>query len=124
MLEHVSIPVRSYDRSKEFYTAALAPLGYALNDALDFPGEACGFIENGHTSFWISQREHKETVHIAFAAPSKEAVHKFYEAALRGGARDNGAPGYRTEYSAEYYAAFVFDPDGNNIEAVWYDPER
>ncbi|MBU6388747.1 VOC family protein, partial [Patescibacteria group bacterium] len=79
--------------------------------------------EGGHTSFIIGKEKEVVPTHIAFRARGKAAVQKFYKAALAAGARDNGAPGYR-DYSPGYYAAFVYDADGNNVEAVWYDPKR
>lgn len=120
MIEHTGILVSDYEKSKEFYTAALEPVGYKLS--MEY-GEACGFMEGGHTSFWISADDSPKPLHVAFRAKSKKAVDSFYEAALAAGGKDNGAPGYRKDYSPGYYAAFVHDFDGNNIEAVWFDPE-
>lgn len=120
MIEHVSIPVRDVKKAKAFYAKALAPLGY--KQKYDW-GSAIGYMEGGHTSFIISKEKKVVPTHIAFRAKSKGAVDKFYKAARAAGARDNGAPGYR-DYSAGYYAAFIYDADGNNIEAVWYDPRR
>jgi predicted lactoylglutathione lyase len=120
MIEHASIPVKDVAKAKAFYAAALAPLGYKLN--MEFE-DAAGFMESGHTSFWIGAAKKPQPTHIAFRAPGKEAVDEFHKAALAAGAEDNGAPGYR-DYSPGYYAAFVHDADGNNIEAVWFDPEK
>lgn len=121
MIAHVSLPVREYPRAKEFYAKTLQPLGYGLN--MEY-GEAAGFAEGGNTSFWIAKKEVVEPMHIAFQAQNKQAVDDFYLIALKSGATDNGAPGYRTEYWPGYYAAFVHDPDGHNIEAVFYDNDR
>ena len=121
MIEHTGIHVSDYSKAKEFYQKALSPLGYELNmDMAEY--KAAGFMEGGHTSFWISQSEKPEATHIAFRAEGKGAVDSFHKAALEVGGKDNGAPGYRKDYSPGYYAAFIHDADGNNIEAVWYDP--
>jgi predicted lactoylglutathione lyase len=116
MLEHVSIPVTDYRNAKKFYEAALAPLGYVLQR--DYPPEAAGFMEGGHTSFWIAVKKQKVSIHVAFLAKSRKAVQRFHTAALKAGGKDNGKPGRRTGYG---YAAFVYDPDGNNIEAVVFE---
>lgn len=118
MIEHVSVPVRSYQTAKPFYEKTLAPLGYHVQ--FDYPGEATGFMEGGHTSFWITQKDRVEPTHVAFRADSKKAVEAFYAAALLSGGKDNGAPGFRTDYGPNYYAAFILDPDGNNIEACYF----
>ena len=116
MLEHVSLPVKSYERSKAFYVAALEPLGYVLQRA--YPPEAAGFMEGNHTSFWISRRRKIAKIHVAFLAKNREEVQRFYAAAIEAGGKDNGKPGRRKGYG---YAAFVFDPDGHNIEAVHFE---
>jgi predicted lactoylglutathione lyase len=86
---------------------------------------ACGFKDaEGKQDFWIAQSLAPTGVHVAFLATSKEQVDMFHAAAVAAGGKDNGAPGYRTEYSAGYYGAFVHDLDGSNIEAVWFDPEK
>ena len=120
MIEHTSIPVSDAKKAKVFYEQALAPLGYEMS--YDW-GEAYGFAEGGHTSFVIGEAEMVVPTHLAFRAESKEAVDNFDKGALAAGGKDNGAPGYR-DYSPGYYAAFIHDIDGNNIEAVWYDPAR
>ncbi len=122
MIEHLSLPVHDFGKAKEFYTSALKPLGYKL--AMEFGEEAAGFMAEGHTSFWIVKKPHGEKIHVAFRAPDKEAVHHFYDAGMKAGARDNGKPGPRKDYSPDYYAAFVLDPEGNNIEAVFYDKDQ
>ena len=118
MIEHISLPVSNFAQAKEFYLAALEPLGYKLN--MDFEG-AAGFMEGGHTSFWIVEKPEIINIHVAFLAKNKDAVHMFYDAAMKAGATDHGAPGPRKEYSPDYYAAFVLDRDDHNIEAVCYD---
>ena len=102
----------------------LAPMGYTLG--MDVPEfSACGFKDHaGKQDFWLAAESQSAGVHVAFLAQNKEEVDAFYAAALVAGATDNGAPGYRTQYSAGYYGAFVHDFDGNNIEAVWFDPTK
>jgi catechol 2,3-dioxygenase-like lactoylglutathione lyase family enzyme len=117
MIAHISLPVSDYKRAKTFYNAALAPLGY--NNNMEY-GEAAGFNDGKNTDFWISKEKSVVPTHVAFEASNRNQVEAFYKAALATGGKDNGGPGYR-DYSPGYFAAFVFDPDGNNIEAVWYD---
>ena len=117
MIAHTSLTVSDYQKSKDFYSKALAPLGYSNNME---HGEAAGFNDGNNTDFWISREERVVPVHVAFGARSREEVQAFHKAALAAGGKDNGNPGYR-DYWPGYYAAFVLDPDGNNIEAVWYD---
>jgi predicted lactoylglutathione lyase len=120
MIAHTSLSVSDYRKSKQFFKAALKPLGYQNN--MEF-GESAGFNDGKNTDFWISAGKGVKPTHLAFEAGTQQQVEGFYKAALEAGARDNGAPGYR-DYSPGYYAAFVLDPDGNNIEAVWYDPSK
>jgi catechol 2,3-dioxygenase-like lactoylglutathione lyase family enzyme len=117
MIAHTSLPVRDYARSKAFYAKVLTPLGYRNN--MEY-GEAAGFNDGKNTDFWISKTKSVVPLHLAFEASSRQQVEAFHKAALAAGAKDNGGPGYR-EYSPGYFAAFAFDPDGHNIEAVWYD---
>ncbi|MBI2610324.1 VOC family protein [Candidatus Kaiserbacteria bacterium] len=118
MIAHTTLPVSDYKRSKQFYVSALEPLGYTNN--MEY-GEAAGFNDGKNTDFWISGQKKVVPTHIAFEAKSKDEVEHFFKAALAAGAKDNGAPGYRRDYWPGYYAAFVRDVDGHNIEAVWYD---
>jgi catechol 2,3-dioxygenase-like lactoylglutathione lyase family enzyme len=118
MIAHTSLTVRDFAAAKGFYDKALAPLGYAAKMEA---GDAAGFNDGKNTDFWIGERATIEPMHVAFEAKSKEQVEAFYRAALAAGGRDNGKPGYRKEYWPGYYAAFVYDLDGHNIEAVWYD---
>jgi len=120
VIAHTSLHVSDYVRSKTFYSKALAPLGYRNN--MEY-GEAAGFNDGKNTDLWISKERTIVPVHVAFEARNKEQVEAFYSAAVAAGGKDNGKPGYR-DYSPGYYAAFVLDPDGNNIEAVWYDPSK
>ena len=126
MLDHAGFPVSDYARSKAFYLRALEPLGYALvmevqqheNDA-----PAAGFGANGKPDFWIGgEGGLQRPIHIAIAAQDRAAVDAFYRAAIAAGGKDNGAPGLRPHYHPNYYAAFVLDPDGHNIEAVCHTP--
>lgn len=122
MISHTSVSVKNFEKAKELYSKMLAPLGYEIGmDLQEY--RAAGYSQGGKIDFWIGENEQSSTgVHVAFAAASQEQVQSFYDAALAAGAADNGAPGYRKEYSLGYYGAFVYDFDGNNIEAVWMDP--
>jgi catechol 2,3-dioxygenase-like lactoylglutathione lyase family enzyme len=119
VIEHVSVPVSNYRRARRFYVAALEPLGYALWQ--EYAPKAAGFVEGGSASLWISAKGKKVTpIHVAMRGASKKAVKAFHAAALEAGGKDNGAPGFRPDYGDDYYAAFVHDPDGNNIEACFF----
>ncbi|MBS0578770.1 MAG: VOC family protein [Proteobacteria bacterium] len=120
MIAHTSLAVHDYPRAKDFYTRTLSPLGYRNN--MEY-GESAGFNDGENTDFWIASSTSTVPTHIAFRARNPQQVVAFHEAALAAGGRDNGPPGYR-DYSPGYYAAFALDPEGNNIEAVWYDPAR
>ena len=117
MIAHTTLPVSDYRKSKAFYVKALKPLGYRSN--MEY-GEAGGFNDGKNTDFWISRESTIVPTHVAFEAKGSAQVKAFHRAALAAGATDNGGPGYRNYWSG-YYAAFVHDPDGHNIEAVWYD---
>ena len=124
MLDHVGFAVADADRSKRFYEAALAPLGITLimtatPGETESGGTAHGFGSDGKPYFWVGDNERVgEGTHVAFTANTRADVDAFYEAALAAGGKDNGAPGIRPHYHPNYYAAFVHDPDGLNIEAV------
>jgi catechol 2,3-dioxygenase-like lactoylglutathione lyase family enzyme len=122
MIDHLTLRVADYGRSKTFYQAALAPLGY--EQIREFEG-SCGLGAGGKPDFWIARSEEgrRPQVHIAFAARSHADVDRFHEAAMKAGAKDNGKPGPRKEYHENYYGAFVLDPDGHNIEACCHKPE-
>jgi len=136
VLDHVSIRVADYERSKKFYMAALAPLGYMLAMEAD---SGAGFRKEYIPDFWVKQGQPASRgtsmapaklegcggpfVHVAFAGKDRAMIDAFHTAALAAGARDNGAPGLRPQYHANYYGAFVLDPDGYNIEAVCHNPE-
>jgi catechol 2,3-dioxygenase-like lactoylglutathione lyase family enzyme len=115
MLDHIAIPVSDLVHSKQFFVAALAPLGYKVIYDL---ADAVGMGSQGFPAFWIGQGQTHRPLHIAFAASDHGAVDAFHRAALAAGGRDNGQPGIRAQYHPDYYAAFVYDPDGNNIEVV------
>ncbi len=123
MLDHVVINVSDYERSRDFYAQALAPLGFEVGMEI-FPGTG-GLVHEGKPWFWINEHRKPVTqnVHVAFTAPDRATVDAFHAAALAAGGTDNGAPGIREHYHPTYYGAFVLDPDGNNIEAVCHRPE-
>ena len=123
MLDHVGLNVSDYERSRDFFTQALAPLGYAL--LMEPAPGVGGFGRDGKPWFWISgaRRPVSENVHVAFTAPDRATVDAFHAAALAAGGTDNGAPGLRELYHPTYYGAYVLDPDGNNIEACCHRPE-
>ena len=128
MIDHTGVSVSDFARSKAFYTAALAPLGYRLlmDITAEMTGgyEGAGFGEPAKPDFWIGKgKPNQPPVHVAFRAANRAAVKEFYEAALAAGGRDNGAPGLRLDYHPNYYGAFVLDPDGHNIEAVCHEAE-
>jgi catechol 2,3-dioxygenase-like lactoylglutathione lyase family enzyme len=120
MIDHLGVPVSDYARSKKFYESALAPLGYKT--LMEF-GEAAGLGTDGKPDFWVAKGTPGSGVHFAILAENRSAVDAFYRAALAAGGKDNGAPGLRPQYHPTYYGAFVFDPDGNNREAVCHKPE-
>ena len=127
MIDHVSVVVSDYVKSKAFYLQALAPIGHSQLTELRATStghESAGFCHEDGSDFWIGQGDAiHPPIHIAFRASSRAAVDAFYKAAMAAGGRDNGAPGLRPHYHANYYSAFVLDPDGHNIEAVCHDPE-
>jgi predicted lactoylglutathione lyase len=124
MINHITLWVKDIDISKRFYQLALAPLGYKLLD--DSSPKWIGFGQKdieGQRDFWLKEGavSGKAISCIAFTAKNKEQVDDFYNAAMKAGGKDNGAPGYRKKYYEGYYAAFVLDPNGYNIEAIWDD---
>jgi catechol 2,3-dioxygenase-like lactoylglutathione lyase family enzyme len=120
MIDHISLRVTNFQKSKDFYLKALAPLGYTL--IMEFP-EGLGLGVGGKPDFWITQVPTTTPVHIAFVAKDRKTVDAFHEAALAAGGSDFGKPGPRPEYHPGYYGAFILDPDGHNIEAVSHKPE-
>jgi len=118
-IDHVTLDVDDIAVSRKFYAQALRPLGY---DARVEYGESVGFGDGRSVDFWLARRGEPSSTHVAIAAQTRDAVEQFHEAAMAAGARDNGEPGLRPQYHENYYAAFVLDPDGNNIEAVCHRP--
>ena len=129
MLDHIGFPVSNFARSRAFYALALAPLGYEVLKEIDLsdetgPGGYAGFGANGRPQFWIGTGKPLQgRLHVAFAARDRAAVCAFCQAAIAAGGTDNGSPGLRPHYHANYYGAFVLDPDGHNVEAVTHLPE-
>jgi catechol 2,3-dioxygenase-like lactoylglutathione lyase family enzyme len=121
IFDHIGFNVSDLQASKAFYVQALAPLGIGI--AMD--GE--GWVMLGRSSrpqFWIgSFGSSPGPIHLAFAAENREQVRRFYDAAMAAGGKDNGPPGLREHYHANYYGAFVIGPDGHNVEAVCHTPE-
>jgi catechol 2,3-dioxygenase-like lactoylglutathione lyase family enzyme len=124
MFDHVKFGVSDYEASKVFYLKALAPLGVVAG-AEGIPSYGIElYVPGGTVSLCLFQAVEKPAhLHIAFAAGTRQQVEAFYRAALEAGAKDNGPPGIRSQYNANYYAAFVIDPDGHNIEAVCHKGE-
>ena len=120
VIDHIGVGVRDFELSLEFYTRALAPLGFERVAFVDADNRAAGFGVHGRDDFWIHEGRPAGRMHVAFDAESREAVDAFHAAAVEAGGRDNGAPGLRPEYSDSYYAAYILDPNGNNIEAVFH----
>jgi len=125
MIDHTGINVADLARSLAFYEAALAPLGYAVTLRIADVAVGMGAARDASPGddpggdFWLSRGEPSTPrTHIAFKARSHAEVHAFHGAALAAGGTDNGGPGFRPHYHAQYFAAFVLDPDGYNIEAV------
>jgi len=117
--DHIGFTVTNFQKSRDFYVRALAPLGISvLHEREDW----AAFGEDGRVRLWIGAGPGLGArIHVAFTAPDRAAVTAFHAAATEAGGRDNGAPGLRPQYHAGYYAAFVLDPDGHNIEAVHHE---
>ncbi len=125
LIDHITLVVSDYARSKTFYERALAPLG--VKPLMEF-GKACGFGREAKPDFWIGQGPSSfhtpeqlkviTPMHVAFAARTRAEVDAFHQAAIAAGGKDFGAPGPRPVYHPGYYGAFVLDPDGHDIEAV------
>ena len=123
MFDHVKFGVRDFALSRAFYVKALEPIGVTV--VTDWPPDGAELSQpTGISSLCLYRTDEKPAhLHIAFIAESRQQVDEFYRAALGAGGQCNGPPGLRPEYSAQYYAAFVLDPDGHNIEAVCHEPE-
>ena len=116
MLDHLIITVSDFEASKAFYLEALRPLSYGV--VMEF-GRAVGLGVGKKPDFFIREGTAvTPAIHIAFASHDRASVDRFYEAAIAAGGEDNGGPGLRPDYHPNYYGAFVFDPDGHNIEVV------
>jgi len=133
MIDHTGIIVSDFEQSKSFYAAALAAIGLSL--IAEYPASITGNTDvagfgsppkaevSMSPEFWISQgTPGSPPVHVAFRVESRALVEAFYNAALAAGGRDNGSPSLRPHYHPNYYAAFILDPDGHNIEAVCREP--
>ena len=122
MIDHVILTVAEFARSVEFYTAVLKPLG--VTDVIDYPGRVDhphlkGFGANGQLFFWLKEGEARpDAVHVGFVAPSQAKVKEFFEAAVAAGGSIKTVPGPQHQYFADYFAAWVIDPDGHDIEIV------
>lgn len=119
MIDHTAVNVTDLEEGKRFYSEALKPLGYSLQFEV---AEFLGFGDEDMPNFGVVRRGPVGAGHVAFRAPDRASVDAFYEAATAAGGRDNGAPGVREHYHPNYYAAYVHDADGNNIEAVCHTP--
>jgi len=129
MIDHLTILVSDYRRSLKFYLQALKPLGYEMTLELDdvtYPQLPSAFFAglgvDKKADLWLRPSKVVAPTHVAFRARSRAVVDAFYKEGLAAGGKSNGEPGLRTEYSPTYYAAFVLDPDGYNIEAVCHEP--
>ena len=119
MLDHLTLTARDFQRSLDFYTRALAPLGYGVSMRFE---QFVGLGTKRKPSFWLKPGPVPTTpLHLAFVATSRAGVDGFHAAALAAGGQDNGPPGLRPHYHRNYYGAFVMDPDGHNIEAVCHE---
>jgi len=123
VFDHVVFGASDYAASKAFFLRALAPLGVVVAPEGPLGIELCRPNSEGSLCIRLQPEQKPSHLHLAFTAESREQVRAFYCAALEAGAKDNGAPGLRPQYSGRYYAAFVIGPDGHNIEAVYHEPE-
>jgi catechol 2,3-dioxygenase-like lactoylglutathione lyase family enzyme len=116
MYDHIGLKVKDIDAAVRFYTAALKPLGFVLCSR---DGSSAGFGPKDAPALWLyGGGKAADGAHVAFRAPDRAAVAAFHADGMKQGGRDNGKPGLRADYSPTYYAAFLIDPDGNNVEAV------
>ena len=115
MYDHIGLKVKDVEASVRFYTPALAALGHELCAS---DNSSASFGPRGEPALYLAKGAATPGVHVALRAPDRAAVDRFHAAGLKAGGRDNGRPGLRADYSPTYYAAFLFDPDGNNVEAV------
>ena len=116
MYDHIGLHVNDLGASVRFYQAVLAPLGHVL---ASHDATSAGLGPKDAPALWLyAGNGNKSAAHVALQAPDRKSVDRFHAAGLKAGGRDNGAPGLRADYSPTYYAAFLVDPDGNNVEAV------
>jgi len=123
MFDHVVFGVSDYAASKAFFLRALAPLGVVVASERPLGIELCRPNGEGSLCIRLQPEQKPSHLHLAFTAENRQQVQAFYRAALEAGAKDNGPPGLRPQYSGNYYAAFVIGPDGHNIEAVYHERE-
>jgi catechol 2,3-dioxygenase-like lactoylglutathione lyase family enzyme len=118
MFDHIGLQVKDLDASVRFWKAALAPLGHVLGSHDD---SGAGLGPEGAPVLWLypSAAGKKSGTHVALRAKDRKSVDRFHAAGLEAGGKDNGKPGIRKDYAPDYYAAFLIDPDGNNVEAVF-----
>jgi catechol 2,3-dioxygenase-like lactoylglutathione lyase family enzyme len=116
VFDHIGLRVKDLDLSVAFYERLLAPLGYVLSSR---DAGSAGFGPKGEPALWLyASKDAGGAVHLAFRAKERGTVREFHAAGVASGGKDNGPPGVRADYADDYYAAFVLDPDGNNVEAV------
>jgi catechol 2,3-dioxygenase-like lactoylglutathione lyase family enzyme len=120
MIDHAAVNVTDLEAAKSFYSKALEPLGYSLMFEV---GDFLGFGDAGAPNFGVVRRDPVGGGHVAFRCEDHASVDAFYEAGIAAGGTDNGPPGLRPHYHENYYAAYVHDADGNNIEAVCQTPQ-
>ena len=118
MYDHIGLKVKNLETAVRFYAAALAPLGHVVGPS---DKSYAGIGPKNAPGLWLHAASGAATsgTHLAFRASDRDAVDRFHAAGLKAGGRDNGTPGLRIDYSPDYYAAFLIDPDGNNVEAVF-----
>lgn len=114
MFDHIGLHVWDLDASRRFYSQVLKPLGYHCDSS------GTGFGPKDSPALWLHKngKDQPTRVHLAFRAATRDAVEQFHRAGIAAGGRDNGPPGLRADYGPAYFAAFLLDPDGNNVEAV------
>jgi catechol 2,3-dioxygenase-like lactoylglutathione lyase family enzyme len=119
MYDHIGLKVKDMEAAVNFYSAALAPLGHVVCNR---EKTYAGFGPKDAPALWLHAWDGKAGpgTHVAFKAPDRASVDRFHKEGLKAGGRENGKPGLRTEYSPNYYGAFLIDPDGNNVEAVCF----
>lgn len=121
-LDHLNLYVKDVNLSRAFYEAVLVPFGYTV--VRDFGEVAVGFGDRNYAVLALVREAGTiQTTHVAFRVTTRSDVDKFHSIAIEAGGSDNGSPGVRSHYHENYYAAFVADPDGHNLEFVCHDPD-